>query len=185
MEFINLQKKGGRKMNTFNPNKKSKSILDCFTYDLKTFFFDEYQEIASEETPATVMIVYEKKLPWNEMGIFNAVQFRIFFDKETLTGSNPVNVKFISVEKKREKSSLQYLIAKVVEIYGADDLKNDGWNEADEVAFNDNAFSRVWSIEKGDSFVSLECNETLGITLNILFFNNMLKESDKSLEMQH
>lgn len=183
MEFINLQKKGGYKMNTFNPRKKSKSILDCFTYDLKTFFFDEYQEIASEETPATVMIVYQKKLPWNEMGLFNAVQFRIFFDKETLTGSNPVNVRFVSLEKKKEIKFLKDIVEKVIGIYGADDLKNEGWSESDEASFAKNSFSRVWSIDNGDSFVSVECNEAIGISLNILFFNNMLKESEKNLEV--
>jgi hypothetical protein len=44
-------------MSTFETNKKEKSILDCFTYDLTSFFYDNYEEIDSEETPATVMIV--------------------------------------------------------------------------------------------------------------------------------
>ncbi len=172
-------------MNTFNPNKKSKSILDCFTYDLKTFFFDDYQEIDGEETPATIMIVYEKKLPWNELGIFDAVQFRIFFDKENLTGSNPVNVKFISLAKKVDLALLKAMVEKVLSIYGADDFNNENWNESDEKAFADKNYRRVWTIEKGDSFVSIEYNETDGITLSILFFNNLLKETDKYLEMQY
>ncbi|MFA6401686.1 MAG: hypothetical protein WCX31_08685 [Salinivirgaceae bacterium] len=172
-------------MNTFNPNKKSKSILDCFTYDLKTFFFDDYQEIDGEETPATIMIVYEKKLPWNELGIFDAVQFRIFFDKDSLTGSNPVNVKFISLTKKVDLELLKAMVERVLSIYGEDDHSNVDWNEADDKAFADKLYRRVWTIEKGDSFVSIEYNEKDGITLSILFFNNMLKETDKYLEVQY
>ncbi len=172
-------------MNTFNPNKKSKSILDCFTYDLKTFFFDDYQEIDGEETPATIMIVYEKKLPWNEMGIFDAVQFRIFFDKESLTGSNPVNVKFISLTKKIDLNLLKEMVKKVLSIYGTDDNSNGDWNKVDDTAFDNKNYRRVWTIEHGESFVSIEYNEPDGITLSILFFNNMLKETDKYLEMQY
>jgi hypothetical protein len=172
-------------MNTFNTNKKSKSILDCFTYDLKSFFFDDYQEIDGEETPATIMIVYQKKLPWNEMGIFDAVQFRIFFDKESLTGSNPVNVKFVSLDKKFDLERLKTIVEKVVAIYGDDDLKRGSWSVEDEKAFADKNYRRVWTIERGESFVSIEFNEVDGITLSIIFFNNLLKEPDKFLEVQY
>jgi len=172
-------------MNTFNTNKKDKSILDCFTYDLKSFFFDDYQEIDGEETPATVMIVYQKKLPWNEMGLFDAVQFRIFFDKENLTGSNPVNVKFVSLAKKIELERLKTIVEKVMSIYGDDDSKKGRWGELDEKAFDDKNYRRVWTIERGESFVSIEFTENDGITLSIIFFNNMLKEPDKHLELQY
>jgi hypothetical protein len=171
-------------MNTFNTIKKNKSILDCFTYDLTSFFFDDYKEIDGEETPATIMIVYEKKLPWNEMGIFDAVQFRIFFDKESLTGSNPVNVKFISLKKKVDLEVLKSIVEKVISIYGEDDFKNGNWNEEDDKAFNNKLYRRVWTIEKGESFVSIEFNESDGITLNILFFNNLLKEANKYLQIK-
>ena len=169
-------------MSPFDINKEEKSILDCFTYDLTSFFFDEYEEIASEETPATVMIVYEKKLPWNELGIFDLVQFRIFFDKENLTGSNPVNVKFLSSLKNSSLEHLHGIVDRVVSIYGQDDYRKGDWDESDENAFIENQFRRVWTIEQGDSFVSIEYNENDGIQLNILFFNNMLKESRDYLE---
>ncbi|HAM98471.1 MAG TPA: hypothetical protein DCQ26_07645 [Marinilabiliales bacterium] len=172
-------------MGPFNLNKKSKSILDCFTYDLSSFFFDEYEEIDSEETPATIMIVYEKKLPWSELGVFDAVQFRIFFDKENLTGSNPINVKFISREHKRDAAQLQMIVDKIISIYGEDDYHRTNWDEEDDRAFTNEVYRRVWTIEKGESFVSVESNQTDGMTLNILFFNNLLKETDNLLEAKY
>lgn len=169
-------------MVAFESNKKSSSILDCFTYNLTSFFYDDYEEIDSEETPATVMIVYEKKLPWIELEIFDAVQFRIFFDKESITGSNPVNVKFISEEKFITSEDIQKLIDKISQIYGNDNYGKIGWDEDDERAYLSKTYRKVWTIEHGESFVSIEYNETDGITLNILFFNNLMKEPDKSIE---
>ena len=171
-------------MSTFETNKKEKSILDCFTYDLTSFFYDNYEEIDSEETPATVMIVYQKVLPWAEFGIFDAVQFRIFFDKENLTGSNPINVKFVSSVKQSAKKDLKNILTKVVAIYGNDDSRKGAWSKEDENAYSSKLYRRVWTIEQGESFVSIEYNETDGITLNILFFNNMLKEAGQHIELK-
>lgn len=184
MYFLNLLSNSSPQlMNSFSINKKQKSILDCFTYDLTTFFFDDYEEIDSEETPATVMIVYEKVLPWQELKIFDAVQFRIFFDKESLTGSNPVNVKFVSKNKNTEKSNLQDILIKVLDIYGNDDMGKGAWDSNDDELFENKNYRRVWTIEQGESFVSIEFNEEFGITLNILFFNNLVKEPDNNNEI--
>lgn len=171
-------------MTTFEKNKKEESILDCFTYDLKSFFYDNYEEIDSEETPATVMIVYQKELPWIELNIFDAVQFRIFFDKENLTGSNPINVKFISKEKIGTQNNLKDIVTKVHAIYGNDDFNNSEWSSVDDDAFNNEQYRRVWTIDQGESFVSIEHNKADGITLNILFFNNMLKEAEEKIEIK-
>jgi len=170
-------------MSTFESNKIEKSILDCFTYDLTSFFYDNYEEIDSEETPATVMVVYEKELPWIELDIFDSVQFRIFFDKENLTGSNPINVKFISKTKESGKKSLQYILSKVIAIYGSDDAGKGKWSKKDDEMFLSKLYRRVWTIDQGESFVSIEFNELDGITLNILFFNNMLKVAEKQIEI--
>ena len=80
-------------------NTTSRSYTFDKNLSIDEIIEDAYEEIDSEETPATVMIVYQKDLPWMELEIFDAVQFRIFFDKENLTGSNPINVKFISKQK--------------------------------------------------------------------------------------
>lgn len=181
MYFLNLlHNSSPLSMNSFDINKKEKNILDCFTYDLTTFFFDDYEEIASEETPATVMIVYQKILPWPEMKIFDAVQFRIFFDKENLTGSNPVNVKFISQEKTSDIKYLKKILEKVQKIYGTDDFGKGDWDKQDEEQYLKKDFRRVWTIEKGESFVSVEVNDEYGISLNILFYNNLIKEPEKN-----
>jgi hypothetical protein len=164
-------------MTLFGTNKKETTILDCFTYDLKTFFYDEYEEVASEETPATVMIVYQKKLPWVELEVFDVVQFRIFFDKESLTGSNPVNVRFISSENKAGVNNAKAIINKVFTIYGPDNYNLTEWCDNDIEAYNNLRLRRVWTIDKGESFISIENNQDNGLSLNILFFNNMLKES--------
>jgi hypothetical protein len=171
-------------MSTFESNKKETSILDCFTYDLTSFFYDNYEEIASEETPATVMVVYQKELPWTELDIFDAVQFRIFFDKENLTGSNPINVKFISQSKQSSKKNLQNILSKILAIYGDDDSRKGKWNKNDDEAFLSKSYRRVWTIDQGESFVSLEFNEPDGTTLNILFFNNMLKVAENQIEIK-
>ncbi len=170
-------------MSVFGTHKKETSILECFTYDLKTFFYDDYEEVASEETPATVMIVYQKKLPWVEFDIFDVVQFRIFFDKESLTGSNPVNVRFISESNKATTEHAMAVINKVASIYGPDNYNVAEWNNDDATAYESLRLRRVWTIDKGESFISIENNPETGLSLNILFFNNMLKDpkNDDSL----
>jgi hypothetical protein len=172
-------------MGIFNTKKEESSILDCFTYDLTTFFYDDYEEVDSVETPATFMIVYQKELPWKELNFFDAVQFRIFFDKESISGSNPVNVKFINKNKKGGVVQVKKLVERVSSIYKADDKGVEGWGGADEEAVGNNSFRRVWTIEKGESFVSVESTEQDGITLSILFFNNLIKSSDKYLDLKH
>ena len=128
------------------------------------------------------MIVYQKELPWNELEIFDAVQFRIFFDKESLTGSNPINVKFISKIKQHEPKHIKNIVDRVLSIYGDDDYRKGNWDKDDDVAFSSKQYRRVWTIENGESFVSIEYTKTEGITLNILFFNNMLKELENKIE---
>ncbi len=172
-------------MNLSKNDKIKKSILDCFNYDLTNFFYDDYNEVDSEETPATFMIVYEKKLSEKEFDLFDIVQFRIFFDKDNLTGSNPVNVKFVSANKKGEVTSLHEIIETVISIYGDDDYRKGSWDEEDEQAFSENSFRRVWTIEKGESFLSVEYSEEEGITFSILFFNNLIELTGKELQIEH
>lgn len=171
-------------MNQFKSHKKEDSILDCFTYDLKTFFYDQYEEIDSEETPATIMIVYEKNLAWKELNIFDTIQFRIFFDKDNLTGSNPINVKFITKEKELGLDKLSYIVGKILGIYGKDDFEKEDWSQEDEEAYQNNNYRRVWTIDKGESFINIEKNEKEGITLSILFFNNLLKSEEETIDLK-
>jgi hypothetical protein len=161
-------------MGTSDSNKQYSDILDLFTYDISSFFYDDYEEIDSEETPATVMIVYEKKIPWAELDIFNTIQFRIFFDKENITGSNPINVKFTSDIKEISSSDLKNIIKKIVSVCGNDNQGNGIWSKNDKKAFAAKSFRKVWSIEGGESFITIEYNKD-GLTLNILFFNNLIK----------
>ena len=166
-------------MSTFKTNKPEQSILDCFTYDLTSFFSDDYKEIDSEETPATVMIVYEKELPWQEFDIFDTVQFRIFFDKESITGSNPINVRFLSKNGNKNIETLKTIINKVASIYGKDNFGREEWsNDDDNLIDSNDKYRRVWTIEHGESFVSIELDKEGGIFLDILFFNNLLEKKE-------
>lgn len=163
-----------------NENKEG-TILDCINYDLTNFFYDTYEEVDSEETPATFMIVYEKNLPKEEFEIFDVVQFRIFFDKDSITGSNPVNVKFVSSNKVGELQQLSTLTNMIIDLYGEDDYRKENWDEEDEQAFSEKSFRRVWTIERGESFISVEYSDQDGITLSILFFNNLIELTGKQV----
>lgn len=164
---------------------KKESILDCINYNLTNFFFDSYNEVAGEETPATVMVVYQKELEQKEFDLFDRVQFRIFFDKDSITGSNPVNVKLLSSQKQGGLTDISNIVAEIVEIYGDDDYRRGTWNEEDEKAFSDKSFRRVWTIEKGESFISVEHSEEEGISLSILFFNNLIELTGKNLKIEN
>jgi hypothetical protein len=172
-------------MSLFESVKKEKTILDLFTYDLTTFFYGQYEEVDSEETEGTFMIVYERKLPWVELKIFDTLQFRVFFDKENITGSNPINVKFISKENEATIDDVKYVIEKVFEIYGDDDKEEGEWTEIDDQAFEDGLLNRIWTIDKGESFVSVFYTEEEKLVLNILFFNNLIKHTGKYLDIKH
>lgn len=169
-------------MNSIQKEKR-KSILDCINYDLTNFFYDDYNEIDSEETPATFMVVYEKNLGIKEFEIFDTIQFRIFFDKDKLTDSNPVNVKFINSENVSTSKKLEGIVATIISIYGEDDNRKGDWDDEDEKAFVDQSFRRVWTIEKGESFISVECLNDQGVTLSILFFNNLIELTGKRLQL--
>lgn len=172
-------------MSLFDSAKKEMSILDIFTYDLTTFFYGQYEEIDSEETEGTFMIVYERNLPWIELDIFNVVQFRVFFDKANITGSNPINVKFIVRDQKVGLEDIKRVVARVEEIYGVDDKGDSGWTEETDKEVETFAFSRIWTIEKGESFVSVFYTEDEQLVLNILFFNNLIKHTGKYLDIKH
>ena len=79
---------------------------------------------------------------------------------------------------------MQHIVDRVVSIYGEDDYRKGDWTNADEEAFRQKTYRRVWTIEKGESFVSVEYNEETGIVLNILFFNNLLKHTGNYLEIK-
>ncbi|MCK4662104.1 MAG: hypothetical protein KAT68_04520 [Bacteroidales bacterium] len=172
-------------MGLFETSKKERNILDLFTYDLTTFFYGNYEEVDSEETEGTFMIVYERILPWVELNIFDAVQFRVFFDKNNITGSNPINVKFIIKENEPTKDNIQYIIDQIIEIYGSDDGDRGEWSENDDKDYENGRLSRIWTIETGESFVSISYNKEENLVLNILFFNNLIKHTGKYLDIKH
>jgi hypothetical protein len=77
--------------------KNPKNIIELFTFDLTTFFYEEdYEEIESQEIDGVFMIEYEKALPWTELGLFEKVFFRIFNDKTNIVGSSHINVTIAS-----------------------------------------------------------------------------------------
>lgn len=155
--------------------RKNKSILDYIGYDIKNFFNDNYYELRCEETIATVMIVYEKTVRKLEFDIFDKVQFHIFFDKENITSSNPINVKLISSKKLEDEDTIKKIINVVTKIYGIDDEQKGDWNDDDKNKLKDKTFKRIWTIEQGESFVNINNTKEHGLTLNILFVNNIVE----------
>lgn len=170
-------------MRFFETSKKEKSILDLFTYDLTTFFYGDYEEVESHDTEAMFMIVYERKLPWSEMDLLDTVQFRVFFDKNNFTGSNPINVRMLAREQEITTQKIKNLVNSIVELYGSDDIGKSEWDETDEQEFEEQKWSRRWSIQEGESFITLYNNEN-GFEMNILFLNNIIKHTGKYLNIK-
>ena len=145
-------------------------FFDSFNYKLSSFFHDEYNEIDSIETPATFMIVYEKDLKQKEFGLFSKLQFRIFYDKEVITGSNPVNVKLLCDNYSAE--SVMTLSKRICDVFGLDD--SGTCSNADIDFYNADEYDLFWTIGDGESFISIERDKKDGLSLNILFYNNLV-----------
>ncbi|MDA3865552.1 MAG: hypothetical protein PF489_02255 [Salinivirgaceae bacterium] len=170
-------------MRFFETSKKEKSVLDLFTYDLTTFFYGEYKEVESFDTEAMFMIVYERKLPWNEMNLLDNVQFKVFFDKNNFTGSNPINVRLFSTESEITPKKVARLVNSIVELYGNDDYEGGEWSDTEEEAFTAYKWDRKWSIQEGESFITMNYDgETF--EMNILFLNNIIKHTGKYLNIK-
>lgn len=154
-------------------------FFNKFNYKLSSFFHDDYTEIDSIETPATFMIVYEKKLAKKEFDLFDRLQFRIFYDKEIITGSNPVNVKLLSDGYSAE--SVMQLAKTISGIFGLDDSGTS--SSADISFYSADEYDLFWTIGDGESFISIERDQKDGLTLNILFYNNLIGQSVGDLLM--
>ncbi|MBO7496734.1 MAG: hypothetical protein J6T98_09270 [Salinivirgaceae bacterium] len=148
-------------------------FFDSFNYKLSSFFHDEYNEIDSIETPATFMIVYEKELKQKEFELFDRLQFRIFYDKEVITGSNPVNVKLLCDNYSAE--SVMALSKRICDVFGLDD--SGICSNADINFYNADDYDLFWTIGDGESFISIERDKKDGLSLNILFYNNLIKQN--------
>lgn len=141
-----------------------------FNYNLSSFFHDEYTEIDSVETPATFMVVYEKELAKKEFGIFNRLQFRIFYDKEVITGDNPINVKLIC--DAFTPQAIMDLTKNICDTFGLDDAGY--FSKIGIDFFSKDEFDLFWTIGEGESFISIEKDKDMTPTLNILFYNNLI-----------
>ena len=170
-------------MRFFETSKKEKSVLDLFTYDLTTFFYGEYEEVESHDTEAMFMIVYQRKLPWSEMDLLDDVQFKVFFDKNNFTGSNPINVRLFNSKSEVNEQKVAALVRSIVELYGVDINKKDYWDDDDSQAFVQRSWQRKWSIQEGESFITIYYNES-GFEMNILFLNNIIKHTGKYLNIK-
>ena len=171
-------------MRFFDKQKKEKTILDILTYDLTTFFYGKYQEVDSEDTEAMVMMVYERELPWVEYELFDTVQFRVFFDKNNFTGSNPINVRLCSKNQSADIVNIKTIVNTIAEIYGEDNNGKSFWTDSDDEFINSNNWNRRWTIQEGESFVTLY-NVDGKLELNILFLNNLIKHTGKYLNIKN
>ncbi|MDD2563349.1 MAG: hypothetical protein PHU27_03950 [Salinivirgaceae bacterium] len=170
-------------MSFFKTQKKEKNILDLFTYDITTFFYGDYEEVESTDTESMFMIVYEKPLPWVELGCLDTIQFRVFFDKDNFTGSNPVNVRLFQKKGTSSLEAITKINDKIYGLYGKDDDKRGKFSEQDKIEVNNQDWERRWTIEKGESFITVYMRPT-GLELNILFLNNLIKHTGKYLNIK-
>ncbi len=150
-------------------DKKVESFFNCFNYDLTQFFHDDYTEVESVETPATFMVIYERPLAQPEFDIFDKIQFRIFYDKESITANNPINVKYIA--QKYTPDNIKKVADTICEFFGLDD--SGFCASANTETYSQQEFDLFWTIGEGESFISIEKGETDGLSLNILFYNNL------------
>lgn len=160
--------------------KEPKTILDLFTYDLTTFFYEDYKEVNSEEILDTVLIDYEKNLPWKEFDVFNRVVFRVFIEKTNITGTNHINVTFYADEG-YTKEHIMRIVEKVTRITGIDDNRKGFWSSSDDENFEKGHVDRMWTLGKNENIYSLRLiyDKNDGLQLSILFFTNLLKQLGK------
>lgn len=164
-------------MSGFGLFKEPKNIIELFTFDLTTFFYeDDYEEISSVEKEGVFMIEYEKVLPWTELDLFNSVIFRVFNDKNNILGSNHINVRFTSPVEEPPYKHITKLIHKLNKIYGSDDDNQEAWCDKNVVAVESNLLLRQWTLGEGKYIytVRIVINNNI-LTLEILFFNHLLE----------
>lgn len=160
--------------------QEPKTILDLFTYDLTTFFLEDYKEVNSEEILDTVLIDYEKILPWKEFDIFNRVLFRVFIEKTNVTGTNHINVTFFADDGCAKKDVIK-IVERITRITGIDDNRKGFWSNTDDVNFDLGKASRMWTLGRNENIYSLRLgySHESGLQLSILFFTNLLKQLGK------
>lgn len=161
-----------------------KNIIELFTFDLTTFFFEEdFEEIDCSEEQGMFMVEYKKNLPWTELDLFSQVVFRIFNDKENLEGSSHINVKFPSNPDLVSEKHLESLTNILFKIYGWDDDSNGEWNEKDKENYKQNKLERIWTLGEGRFIytVKITQEENGQMNLNILFFNHLLRLSNQKI----
>ncbi len=165
-------------MANLKPNRP-RTIIDLITYDPSTFFLsDDYIEIHSEDEQGTIMIDYEKSLPWTEQGLFDSVIFRMFTDKTNITGGNHINATFLARNTSVDKTKFIDFLKKLIDIYGLDDNGHSDWGQDDEKLLKEgNPVERIWTSGKDKELYSIKLTFDLkqGAVVKIFFLNRLLK----------
>ena len=164
-------------MDVFGLFDEPKNIIELFTFDLTTFFYeDDYEEIACTENEGVFMIEFEKVLPWVELGLFETVIFRVFNDKRNIVGSNHINVRFTSKIVDNLKKYIVKLINKLNIIYGLDDDNSGSWSENDDEALELLKLKRQWTLGEGINIYAVRVLIIDGeLVLEVLFFNHLVE----------
>lgn len=161
-----------------------KNILELFTFDLTTFFFEEdYEEIDCCEEKGVFMVEYKKSLPWLELDLFDYVIFRVFNDKENIIGSSHINVKLPANIQFQSEDLVIKLTNALFNIYGWDDESNGSWTNQDLPLYKKGAYYRNWTLGEGKYVYSVKVRQdkNKSVSLQILFFNHLLKLSNQTI----
>lgn len=164
-------------METFGMFKEPKNIIELFTFDLTTFFYeDDYEEIACVENDGVFMIEFEKMLPWTELGIFNTIIFRLFNEKRNVIGSRHINVRLTAEINDKSKKSIIKIVNKLNIIYGSDDDNTSEWTTNDDASLYSSTFNRQWTLGDGNKIYTIRLfAQKNTIILTILFFNHLVE----------
>jgi hypothetical protein len=169
-------------MNTFGLLKEPKNIIELFTFDLTSFFYEEdYTEIHSEEVDGIFMIEYSKELPWIEHELFENVVFRVFNDKANIVGGNHINVNLAATPEKLTVEKVHKLVDQLYQIYSYDDENKGQWSQSDLGDFQQKTLERLWTLGENKNIysVKLTYSSKYGLELKILFFNHLLNLLNK------
>ena len=164
-------------MSAFGLFKEPKNIIELFTFDLTTFFYeDDYEEISCIEQDGVFMIEYEKILPWTELNLFNSVVFRVFNDKKNIVGSNHINVRFSTDIVEGVHINISKLVHKLYNIYGSDDDNNNDWSDNDKKKIETESLIRQWTLGEGKYIYTIRVYIKEGkLLFETLFFNHLLE----------
>src|ERR1035437_566659 len=119
------------------------NLLDVFTFDITSFFGNEYQIISTEDSPAVQIVDYEISLPKIELEVFDTLHLMVMFDKFFIESDTHINATFRKKQNQLNFEEIKNITNYFHKIYGNDDSKNKKWTKKDVEKVKDFTFNRI------------------------------------------